>query len=74
MKISPVVQNKIGEAGRWTIGIGAFVFGCFLFNKANNMAIEEEKAAQKIVKEYNPNLHEKMLEENAGLYPWQHAA
>ena len=74
MKISPVVKNRIGEAGRWTFGIGAFIFGCFLFNKANNMAIKEENAAKKIVKEYKPDLHKKMLEEDAGLYPWQNAA
>ena len=74
MKISPVIKNRIGEAGRWTFGIGAFVFGCFLFNKANNMVIKEENAAQEIVKKHNPSLHKKLLEENAGLYPWQHAA
>ena len=74
MKISPVVTNKIGEAVRWTFGIGTFAFGCFLFNKSHNMVIKEEKAAQEIVKEHNPILYKKMLEEDAGLYPWQNAA
>ena len=74
MRINPVVKNNIKEAGRWAFGIGAFALACCIFNKANNIAVQKERAARDVVEQYNPALHKEMDQRNAGLYTWQHAA